>query len=122
MKELPAFLALLFVSGSPALAFQGGDWVLAQYRGGSYWYPGIVNSNNGQTVTLTYDDGDKETRPVNQVKVYSWRVGSPVECNWRSAGKFYPGRIVGLSGQSLTLVYDQDRVQETTSTGNCRSR
>ena len=117
-----AFLTALLLAGavSPAMAQQTGEWVLAQYKGGSYWFPGVIQSVNAGSLTIMYDDGMKETRPANQVRPYDWSIGTPVECNWRNEGKWYPGKITGLKATSLTIRYDDGDV-ETTRTGQCRS-
>ena len=118
-------LALAFAVALPVQAsdFQSGEWVLAQWRGSEYWFPGTVQDARGNTVTILYDDGQKETRPANQVKVYDWRVGSRVECRWQSGSDWYRGRITQLSGdgESLHVLYD-DGDREKTKTKRCRSR
>ena len=112
-----AVLAVAF----PAWAYTKGDWVLAKYRNGAYYFPGIVASQVGDQVTITYDDGDKETLPSNLVKPYNWRIGSRVECNWKGGGEWYAGRITALGGNTLSIAYD-DGDKEKTTTGKCRSR
>jgi hypothetical protein len=39
-----------------AAAQTQGDWVLARYKGGAHWYPGIIQSVGGGRVTVAYDD------------------------------------------------------------------
>ena len=113
-------LALAFVQIAKA-QYSPGQWVLVQFQGGVYYYPGVVARVQGNLVTTKYDDGDVYTRPANQVKPYNWHPGIRVECNFQGAGKWYPGRISGMQGDSgLSINYD-DGDHENTVTGRCRS-
>ena len=47
-----------------------GDWVLARYKGGQYWYPGIVQTISSERLTIAYDDGDRETLNLSNVRPY----------------------------------------------------
>jgi hypothetical protein len=116
-------LLLMSMAGAQAAEFRNGQWVLAQWQGNVYWFPGVVQSTDGATVTILYDDGTAETRPANQVKSYDWHVGSTVECRWKAGQEWYRGRITSLSADGVTLgmVYD-DGDREDTRTGYCRSR
>ena len=61
-----ALLGLTLLSlGTPALAYDKGDWVLGKYKNGQFWYPGVVEVDRGKGVTVAYDDGDRETLSVN---------------------------------------------------------
>ena len=109
----------LTLAGS-ALAYQRGDWVLAKYRNGPYWFPGVVEGDTGKGVAVVYDDGEREVLRSNLVKNYNWRPGTMVECNFKASGKWFRGRITKLSGEALAIAYvDGDR--EDTKTGLCRS-
>lgn len=120
---LAGVLALVAASTAHASQFRQGDWVLAQYRGSSYWFPGVVESARGDSVTIAYDDGERETRPDNQVKPYSWRVGSSIECRWQGGSEWYAGRITRTSedGETISVAYE-DGDKEQTKTRKCRSR
>jgi Agenet domain len=98
-----------------------GDWVLAKYKGGGYWYPGVIQAVSGETITVAYDDGDRETLSVSAVRPYNWAIGGRVECNFKGAGKWYPGKIASLGGETIGINYD-DGDRETTKTGRCRSQ
>lgn len=115
--------SILALSGSfGALAQQPGDWVLAQWKGDKYWFPGVVESRAGDSVTILFDDGTRETRPSNQVRAYDWRAGTRVSCRWKNGTQWYPGRIeaVAADGVNLTITYD-DGEREQTRTGACRA-
>jgi hypothetical protein len=117
-----ALLALTCLGlAAPALAYQSGDWVLAKYRNGPHWYPGVVQSDNSGGVSVAYDDGDRETLAAKQVKTYNWAVGTVVECNWKKGGQWFRGKITSLSGGNLSVAYD-DGDREKTTTGMCRSQ
>ena len=119
-----ALAGVLAISCAAAAAAQTapGDWVLAQWQGGAFYYPATVKSTNGTMVTILYDDGTTETRPRNQVKAYDWRVGSRIQCKW-SDGKWYAAKITGMGSDNvaLNIVYDQDGTTDATTTANCRS-
>lgn len=116
-----ALAAAIFGGGlSPVLAQTAGDWVLARYKGGDYWFPGIVQSIAGDRVVVAYDDGDRETLALSRVRPYNWAIGSRVECNFKRGGKWYPGVISSLAGEALGVNYD-DGDKERTKTGLCRS-
>lgn len=125
MKNIALACALALATVSPAFAsdFQNGDWVLAQWQGSQYWFPGVVDKVRGNMITIRYDDGTTEERPDNQVRRYNWHVGSRVECRWQSGNDWYPGRITheGKDGQTISVHYD-DGDDERTDTSKCRSR
>lgn len=119
MKAL-MLIAIVLGGVSTAQAQNAGDWVLARYRNGNYWFPGVLQSVSGDRLTIAYDDGDRETLHVSAVRPYNWRIGSRVQCNFRGGGQWYSGRISALGGSSLSINYD-DGDFERTSTGRCRS-
>lgn len=120
---LAGAFALAMISSAYASAFQSGDWVLAQWQGSRYWFPGVVDDARGNMIKIRYDDGTTDERPANQVRRYNWSVGSRVECRWQSGEDWYPGRITHESkdGQTISVHYD-DGDKERTTTGKCRSR
>lgn len=120
MLILSAMLVSVF---SSAFAVQPGEWVLARWQGAEYWFPGVVQRVDGDRVTVTYDDGTRDTRPAHQVKPYDWDLGTRVECRWAGGRAWYPGHISAVSadGQSIRVEYD-DGDREQTRTGMCRSR
>jgi hypothetical protein len=112
--------ALALMSASSAVAQNRGDWVLAQWLGGSEWYPGVVQSRAGNQVSILYDDGSLETRPVNQVRPYDWRVGTKVVCRFTD-GEWYDAKITSMNADGLTIrVRYDDGVDQLTQTGRCR--
>lgn len=124
-KMIAAALAAVcsMAGAAHAAPLNAGDWVLAQWKGESYWFPGVVQSVSGGATTIKYDDGTVETRPANQVKPYDWGVGSVVECRWKGGAEWYRGTILQASadGVSIAVKYE-DGDSETTKTGACRSR
>ncbi|MBB1247531.1 tudor domain-containing protein [Rhizobium sp. G21] len=112
---------MIALFSSAAMAQTKGDWILGNYKGGGYWYPGVIASVKGSKVTIQYDDGDRETLPVSETKPYNWSIGKKVECNYQGQGKWYRGTIASLAGAKIGIAYD-DGDQETTRTGRCRSR
>lgn len=98
-----------------------GDWVLGNYQGAGYWFPGVIAKISGGQITIQYDDGDRETVSKNAIRPYDWKIGSKVECNYKGAGDWYSGTISSLAGEKIGIAYD-DGDKETTKTGRCRSR
>jgi opacity protein-like surface antigen len=114
--------AALAMTVSTAAAAQAvGDWVLAQWRGGSDWYPGVITARAGNQVTIRDDDNTTETRPVNQVRPYNWRVGSRVVCRFTD-NNWYDATITAMDPGGLTIsVRYADGDTQITNTGRCRS-
>jgi len=113
--------AVLLAGLGAAGAQTTGDWVLARFKGGQFYFPGVIQSISGDRVTVAYDDGDRETLSLANVKPYNWAIGTRVECNFQGAGKWFPGVIASLAGGTVGINYD-DGDKERTNTGRCRSR
>ncbi len=120
-RRLVLVAAALLAGVTAAAAQTNGDWVLARYKGGQFWFPGIIQAVNGERVTVAYDDGDRETLNLANVRPYNWAIGTRVECNFKGAGTWFPGVIASLSGGNVGIDYD-DGDKERTKTGRCRSR
>jgi hypothetical protein len=118
--RLLVIAAALALSAGSGMAQNQGDWVLGRFQGGQYWFPGVVRAVSAGTVTVAYDDGDQEVLPRNLVRPYNWAVGTAVHCNFQNAGTWYPGRITALSGNRISILYE-DGDRENTTTGRCRS-
>ena len=113
--------AIIGTGVSAAGAQTVGDWVLGHYKGAGYWFPGVVEKINGDKVTIRYDDKDRETVGLKDVRPYDWMIGMKVECNFKGQGEWYPGKIASLAGEKIGIAYD-DGDKETTKTGRCRSK
>ncbi|HET9033152.1 MAG TPA: tudor domain-containing protein [Dokdonella sp.] len=118
---LALMIGLLICAG--AAAQSPGDWVLGNWHGGGYWFPGVVQSRSGNKVTIIYDDGTRETVSSKQVRPYTWGLGTRVQCRWSGGADWYDGQITGISkdGNKLDIKYD-DGDRERLSTGACRSK
>lgn len=128
MKTLKVFSKLALVAAvaampASAIAQQVGDWVLSPWRGSRVLYPGVIESRQGSTVTVRFDDGSFESRPANTIRFFDWEPGSRISCQW-SDGRWYNAVIVSLSsdGYNMRIRYDQDGSLEDTTTGSCRTR
>lgn len=110
------------LASTTAVAQQRGDWVLGRWQGGDYWFPGVVQERSRNSVTILYDDGTRETLGLGEVRPYSWRVGTAVQCRWAGGRDWYDGEIIGVSrdGTHIDVLYD-DGDREQLSTGACRS-
>ena len=61
--------ASFLASGASAASAQTkGDWVLGNYKGAGYWFPGVIEKIGGGSVTIRYDDGDRETVASSAVR------------------------------------------------------
>jgi hypothetical protein len=103
-------------------AYELGQWVLGRYRGGQFYFPGVVQQAVAGYVTIGYDDGERETLPVDQLKPYDWVVGSRIHAIWSGNGEWYDATIVEAqpNGADLTVRFD-DGIVEQTVTARCRS-
>jgi hypothetical protein len=126
-NDLNRFLTLiaatgfLATGGVAANAQTVGDWVLGNYKDAGYWFPGVVEKIGGGKITIRYDDGERETVRLNDVRPYDWMIGMKVECNYKGQGEWYSGTISSLAGESIGIAYD-DGDKERTKTGRCRTR
>ncbi|MEB2845534.1 hypothetical protein GAO09_22650 [Rhizobiales bacterium RZME27] len=121
IRKTTALAAAFLVAGAfTASAQTTGDWVLGNYKGAGYWFPGIIDKIADGKVTIRYDDGDKETVAMGNVRPYNWAIGTKVECNFKGKGDWYSGTISSLAGEKIGINYD-DGDKETTRTGRCRS-
>jgi hypothetical protein len=114
----------ILLASPAALAQSTGDWVLARWRGGDYWFPGVVESRDGDKITVAYDDGTREALYLDKVRPYDWSVGSRVSCRWNGGVTWYGAKITAMdrgNGALITLRYD-DGMSEQTTTGACRSQ
>ena len=115
-------IGILLAIPATAFAQNPGDWVLGNWKGGGYWFPGVVQSRDGNKVTIVYDDGTRESTSLKRVRAYSWKRGTRIECRWSGGTAWYGGQITSISedGTKLDIKYD-DGVKERISTGGCRS-
>lgn len=123
MNKLLLAMTIGALACASAMAQSRGDWVLGQWQGGAYWFPGVVQGRSGDMVTIAYDDGTRETVPSKRVRPYTWNLGTRVECRWAGGSAWYPGQIASISGDGteLNITYD-DGERERIATGGCRSR
>ncbi|HTU12518.1 MAG TPA: hypothetical protein VMG08_16630 [Allosphingosinicella sp.] len=104
--------------------FHEGQRILAQWDGGSFWFPGEVHSVGADgAVAIRYDDGMSDIRPVGQVKPFDWRVGSRIDAIWSGNGQWYAARIMDMAedGRSVLVRFEDDGIREGRQTGECRS-
>ncbi|MBT1157533.1 hypothetical protein J1C56_18220 [Aminobacter anthyllidis] len=120
LSVLLAAGAMLATAGM-ASAQTTGDWVLGNYKGSGYWFAGVIEKVQGDTITVRYDDNERETTNLSKVRPYDWMIGTKVECNFKGAGEWYKGTITSLAGEKVTIAYD-DGDKETTKTGRCRTK
>src|SRR3954466_9970823 len=104
--------------------YSPGDWVLGQWKGGRWWFPGVVHSiGEDGSIAINYDDETSEIRPANQVKTYDWQVGSRIEAVWSGNEQWCEATIIEAdAGGSNLIVRFDDGIVEETVTGRCRSR
>jgi len=54
-------------------------------------------------------------------KKIHWAVGTRLQCNFKNAGKYYPGKITSIKGEAVHISYD-DGDQEDITISRRRSR
>ena len=103
-------------------AQQRGDWVLARWQGGTYWFPGVIETRDGTMLSIAYDDGTKESLTLDKVRLYDWALGTRIQCRWKGGAEWYAGEITAISRDGITMdvAYD-DGDKEQTRTGACRA-
>lgn len=109
-------------SEASASLLKPGTIVLSQWVNNNKWYPSIVKSVSGNSVNIIWNDGTKGTIKKDQVKKYTWQTGTPIECTWSKDNKYYPGKIHRLSGNDLTIKWDDGGNTEKRTLSNCRSQ
>ncbi len=118
-NTLPLFFILIF-SASTVMAWDQGDRVLGEWNDG-LWYPARITEVSGTKFKVNFDDGDVATLSAAKLRKINWIVGSPVQCNWKNQGKYYPGKISSQKGERVHIKYD-DGDQENITISRCRSR
>jgi hypothetical protein len=123
MKRIGLALVLGLVTAASASAQQRGDWVLARWQNGAYWFPGVIENRAGSNLTIAYDDGTRETVALSQIRPYDWALGTRVQCQWKGGTEWYSGKITAISrdGVTIDVAYD-DGDREQTRTGACRAQ
>ena len=106
-----------------AAAFKEGDWVLAPWRNSTNLFPGVVAATTANDVTVRFDDGTTDTRKISEVRVFDWKAGTGIECQWTDGG-WYAATILSLeeNGYTMKVRYDDDGIEQDTNTGKCRTR
>ena len=110
-------------ASADAPALKQGDWVLAPWRNSVNLFPGVVAATDGTTVTVRFDDATTDTRQLGEVRVFDWRAGTGIECQWTDGG-WYDATILTLAedGYTMRVRYDDDGIEQDTNTGKCRTR
>ena len=115
---ISVFLAALLAT-AVASAFEPGERVLARWSGDALLYPGRVQSVDGATVTIAFDDGDVAAVSAEDVKDLDWRAGTRLQCNWKNQGTYYGGVVARMDGEVIDFQYD-DGYRETMTISRCR--
>ena len=119
MRKLIVIFSLLMYSVAAA-APKTGDRVLAVW-GDGFFYPGRVQALTDGGAGIAFDDGDVANVALDKLRAIDWRVGSEVQCNFKNQGKYYPGKIARMDGETIAIAY-ADGTSETATICRCRSR
>ncbi len=105
-----------------------GSSVECLWKGGKTWYPGVIAEKTGKQVFIHYNDGDKEHTSIGKCRAKgaaaptgSLGKGSPVSCNWKGGGTWFPGVIAEKTGDAVFIHYN-DGDKEHTKLSSCRPR
>lgn len=98
------------VAGSAVL--QVGDRVLGHYRRNGVWYAGSLQSIEGQSFQIAYDDGDTESLAAdavvaeNLVAPGNLAVGDRVFARWWGGSCYYLGTVTEARPGQANIRYD----------------
>lgn len=95
-----------------------GDRVEARFEGGPQFYPGVVDSVDGEVVHIRYDDGDEETTLARFVRMErdEWLPaaekidvgpGDRILACWHD-GLWYPGILLSSEGKRVHVLFDDN--------------
>jgi hypothetical protein len=127
MKSMRIWLfAILFMVTGSAMAYEIGERVQCNWKGGGKFYPGRVADKEGFKLYIQYDDGDKEYTKQSMCQPLmgpsgGMMEGSPVSCRWKNGGTWYPGVIARKTGEHVFIHYS-DGDKENTTLSKCRPR
>lgn len=115
-------------SGNSGVKFQVGAHVTANYSGKGSWYEGkISRCNLDGTYDIAYDDGDSEYGVLSEYikaieltpKEPEFALGAHVNANYRSKGRYYPGRIASYNPDGTYQIdYDDGESENFVSAEN----
>lgn len=117
MKTLRVFsLGLMSIVASVVTAFAGdpkvGDSVAAPWsndKGQSAFFMATITGISGDQASLLYEDGDKLTVPIANLKVLSadapFKVGDHVIAAWKGA-QMFPGVVTAVTELTCTVKWD----------------
>jgi hypothetical protein len=89
-------------------ALAAGDSVAAVWTDGNYYLATVTEVGAGQVTVQYVDDGSTGTVDAAQVRAVPAAVfaaGDRVLAVW-SAGRFYPGEVTAVDGESCTVKWD----------------
>jgi hypothetical protein len=96
-----------------SLSWAAGDRVWARWSGDYHWYPGTVQTVEGERIHILFDDQDQEWVAPDRVVPLTFEMGQRVFGRWQRGALFYPGRLVRVDGERINIDYD-DGGKETT--------
>lgn len=112
------------------IAYKVDDKIEANYKNLGKYYTGTIASinKNGDIVSydIAYDDGESESNVNNNMIRYyinncttTFVMGERIEANYKSRGKFYPGKIKNVNNDKNTydIAYDDGEIENNVS--NC---
>ena len=111
---------------APAAAsskYSVGTKVEARFGGKRKWYAGEVTKADGETYSVTYEDGDVEDgvseemiRAVEEAPAAAadgkYAVGAKVEARYKGKTRFYPGVVQAHSDNKYFIAYDDGEQEE----------
>lgn len=103
------------VCAAQARKWKVGDRALVNWSQDEFWYPAtITRVGRGSRYYIVFDDGDEEWTTRARMAPLKLTVGRRVFANRKHEGSYYPGRIIAVRRNLITILYD-DRVRETTT-------
>lgn len=106
MLRLVPFLvwAVLVAAPSAARAVEVGDTVLAYWPPANAYFIGTAVEKTERGYRIVFDDGDRATVPLDKIRKYNIKVGTPVIALWTN-GRRYRGKVAKVVGHAFYIHY-----------------
>lgn len=97
--------AMLVLAPSAARAVEVGDTVLAYWAPAKAYFIGTAVEKAAGGYLIVFEDGDRAVVPVDKIRKYDIKVGTPVIALW-SDGVRYRGKVAKTVGRAFYIHYD----------------
>jgi hypothetical protein len=120
VERAPVALVRRLGPEAPAREWKTGDAVWFRRLLGNYWYPGNVVSAGGGSLVIATASGKREEVSPEQVAPFDLGPGGRVFARPEGARLHYPATVVAVSGDRVTVAYEDGGRREETGLGRVR--